>query len=258
MGDSKEKPAEIDPFSHFVKGLLETYSALNSETIDILTDDTGLPVFKTAFTSETVSRLDNYEQLEFIGDTIMNDVVALFIFNKYPKYVVAWLTLIKHSVISSLGLSKLAEFLGFWDNKGSFIQYNGNKEAKKEQLLEDVLEAFVGALRQIVDSKATVLCGEDPPFGLGTVITQKFIFSALAAMEKSNPDFISDSWVKVKDPKTRIKELMTKYKLGSISKNLTTQTFNNRWVSTLILYHPIPTIKTKTFTATSFSSKRDA
>ena len=66
----------------------------------------------------------------------MNDAVALFIFNKYPKYVVAWLTLIKHSVISSLGLSKLAEFLGFWDNKGRFIQYNGNKEAKKGQLLE--------------------------------------------------------------------------------------------------------------------------
>ena len=47
----------------------------------------------------------------------------------------------------------------------------------------------------------------------------------LEEMEKKTPDFVSDSWEKVKDPKTRIKELMTKYRLGSISNELK---INNR------------------------------
>ena len=68
----------------------------------------------------------------------MNDAGALFILNKYPKYTVEWLTYIKHSVISSLGLSKVAIFLGFWGGNGDFIKYKGNKEYAKDKLLEDV------------------------------------------------------------------------------------------------------------------------
>ena len=176
-----------------------------------------------------MSSFDNYEQLEFIGDTVMNDAVALFIFNKYENYTVEWLTYIKHSIISSLGLSKVADFLGFW----SHIQYDKvGKDNEKEKLLEDVLEAFVGALRQVVESKASVLCDKNPPFGLGILITHKFIYSVLGEMEKKNPDFISDSWEKVKDPKTRIKQMMTKYGFGPIEQKLKTQYYSSKgWTS---------------------------
>ena len=101
-------------FQDFVKGLLKGHSGLNAETVNILTDKTGLPVFIRSFTSKTASPFDNYEQLEFIGDTIMNDAVALFIFNKYKNYTVEWLSYIKNSILSSLGLSKVADNLGFW------------------------------------------------------------------------------------------------------------------------------------------------
>ena len=87
MSEQEQKISKID-FPDFVKGLLKDHSGLNTETIDILTDETGLPVFKRAFTSKMVSPFDNYEQLEFIGDTIMNDAVALFIFNKYDMIIV--------------------------------------------------------------------------------------------------------------------------------------------------------------------------
>ncbi len=259
---SEEKIPPPSSRQTFVEKLLKTYSGLNDETVALLTDGTGFPLFKMAFVSETVSPDANYEQLEFIGDTLMNDSVALFILNKFPTYTVSWLTYIKHSVISSRGLSQLAEFLGFWENEGSFIEYQGDKEHAKKKLLEDVLEAFVGTLRQIVDSKATVLCGENPPFGLGTVIAQKFIFSALEAMVKAHPHFISDSWERVKDPKTRIKELMTKYRLGKISKNLSTRETREmgqiKWIATLFLCQSGTAIRWHTFRGTSSSSKQDA
>ena len=247
MSEHKEKPI---PFREYVRGVLKEHCGLNTETVDILTDKKGVSVFITAFTNKTASHLNNYEQLEFIGSSIMNDSISLFILNKYPKYTVEWL----HRIISSLELSKIGDFLGFWP----YIQYKGNKYHVKEKLLEDVLKSFVGALRQIVESKAPVLCGDNPPFGFGTFITHKFIFSVLEEMENKTPDFVSDSWEKVKDPKTRIKELMTKYGLGSISNELKTQEFSNKWESTLKLHNPTPNIRMKTLTSTSFSSKIDA
>ena len=252
MSEQEQKISKID-FPDFVKGLLKDHSGLNTETIDILTDETGLPVFKRAFTSKMVSPFDNYEQLEFIGDTIMNDAVALFIFNKYENYTVEWLTYIKHSIISSLGLSKMADFLGFW----AYISKNIRQD--RDKLLEDVLEAFVGALRQVVESKASVLCGENPPFGLGTLITHQFIWSVLEEMEKKNPDFISDSWEKVKDPKTRVIQIMAQYKLGSDEQKFKTSLLNNkRWVSTLSFSNiQYPTLS-KVLTSKPSVSKRDA
>jgi len=237
MGDLETKIPDDDKFRDFVTDLLKNHSGLNDETIDILTDPTGLPLFQKAFTSKTFSTLNNYEQLEFIGDTIVNDAVSLFIFNKYPDYTVEWLTYIKHSIISSLGLSTVATELNFW----SHIRYKlEGKLNEKEKLLEDVLEAFVGALRQVIDSKASELCGGDPPFGLGTLLTHKFIFSVLEKMVERDPDFVSDSWEKVKDPKTRIKQMMSKHGFGDIKQHLTTQFYTGRgWEAKLYLKNKI-------------------
>ncbi len=233
MGDLETKTSDDDKFRNFVKDLLKKHSGLNDETVDILTDAAGLPLFQQAFTSKTFSPLNNYEQLEFIGDTLVNDAVSLFIFNKYPGFTVEWLTLIKHSIISSLGLSTVANELNFWPH----IRYKlERKYNEKEQLLEDVLEAFIGALRQVIDSKASEVCGADPPFGLGTLLTQKFIFSVLEKMVTENPNFISDSWGKVKDPKTRIKELMSKHGFGHIHEHLTSLIKPGRgWESVLYI-----------------------
>ena len=237
MGDLETKTPNDDKFRDFVKDLLKNHSGLNDETIDILTDPTGLDLFQKAFTSKTFSPLNNYEQLEFIGDTIINDAVSLFLFNKYPDYTVEWLTYIKHSIISSLGLSTVATELNFW----SHIRYKlEGKVNEKEKLLEDVLEAFVGALRQVIDSKASELCGGDPPFGLGTLLTHKFIFSVLEKMVERDPDFVSDSWEKVKDPKTRIKQMMSKHGFGDIKQHLTTQYHTGRgWEAKLCLKNKI-------------------
>ena len=79
MSGLETKTPDADKFRHFVKGLLEKHSGLNGDTIDILTDPTGLTMFQKAFTSKTFSSLINYEQLEFIGDTLINDAVSLFI-----------------------------------------------------------------------------------------------------------------------------------------------------------------------------------
>ena len=87
MADLETKTSDDDTFRDFVKNLLKRHSGLNDESIAILTDATGLPTFQKSFTSKTFSPLDNYERLEFIGDTIVNDAVSLFIFNKYDMNI---------------------------------------------------------------------------------------------------------------------------------------------------------------------------
>ena len=65
MSEHEMKTLDINEFRDFVKVLLKNHSGLNDESIDILTDKTGLPLFVKAFTSKTVSLVNNYEQLEF-------------------------------------------------------------------------------------------------------------------------------------------------------------------------------------------------
>ena len=95
---------------------------------------------------ERFPQLDTYERLEFVGDSIINFVVARFLFDRYPDKREGWLTRIRTKLVSGQCLCVFAQKLRLQD----YIVMNsmGMREGwnSNERILEDCFEALVGAL----------------------------------------------------------------------------------------------------------------
>jgi len=83
------------------------------------------------------------ERLEFLGDAILEFVVSLYLFKKYPKFNEGELTLIRASLINRDRLAELAEKFSLNDLvlRGRNINERGLKT-----VLSDAFEALVGAI----------------------------------------------------------------------------------------------------------------
>lgn len=86
----------------------------------------------------------DYERIEFIGDGVLDLVVADLIFNKYPNMKQGEMTKLRAALVCSSSLSKYAEKYEFSTAiriGGSTIKSGG----PNQKILEDVFEAFIGA-----------------------------------------------------------------------------------------------------------------
>lgn len=86
----------------------------------------------------------DYERIEFIGDGVLDLVVADLIFNKYPNMKQGEMTKLRAALVCSSSLSKYAEKYEFATAiriGGSTIKSGG----PNQKILEDVFEAFIGA-----------------------------------------------------------------------------------------------------------------
>ena len=107
--------------------------------------------FHTAFVHKSALRdlppgSSSYERLEFLGDSILNAVVAVYLCDKYPDKQEGYLTKCRNRLISGATLSYFASSLGLerfilMNEKAMDSGWNTNP-----RLLEDVFEALVGAL----------------------------------------------------------------------------------------------------------------
>ena len=88
---------------------------------------------------------NHYERLEFMGDAVLQVVSAEFLYNLYPDKPEGTLTKIRSKLVRTESLAKLGRELGIPD-----MMYLGNGEekdrGKKDALIEDCVEAFIGAL----------------------------------------------------------------------------------------------------------------
>jgi ribonuclease-3 len=94
----------------------------------------------------SMSWVDTYERLEFMGDAVINMVVARFLYDKYPNEREGWLTRIRTKLVSGKCLCVFAQKLGLQEyilmNRKALSQgWNHNP-----RILEDCFEALVGAL----------------------------------------------------------------------------------------------------------------
>ena len=195
-------------FKIFILSLLRRLD-LNQQSLDAFTDEESMIEFSRAFTHKTWSKSFNYERYEFLGDTIINDTVAHYISVTFPHIQnVAWMTRIKHTLISKKYLAGLAhkakflEFIRYGDELKPILACSyekANASLNKEYLsiLEDVFEAFIGALRNIVD-KQTV-------DGIGGVIARNMVHTFL------DKKTISVNYDDIFDPKSRLKEIYDKF-----------------------------------------------
>lgn len=94
---------------------------------------------------EEVRRLQN-ESLEFVGDSVLGLAVAEQLYIRNPESSEGDLTLMKHHLVSTATLCKLAKNLDL----GKYIRVGRGEEKtggrRKQALLADTLEAVIGAI----------------------------------------------------------------------------------------------------------------
>lgn len=207
---------QITPgFKSFIISILGR-AQLSRNTIDALTDEDSMIVFRKAFTHISYDKEFNYEFLEFRGDVVVNLAIVQYIRTRFPKIIsVKWLTKLKHNLASKTALADLAslghflEHLHYGKDLTDIIKrgrYHENVEYLS--LMEDTFEALAGAIVQIVDQKYH--------HGVGFAVAFTIISTFFDQKE------ISLSWNSVFDTKSRLKEIYDQ--LGwNIEQNISTR-----------------------------------
>lgn len=105
-------------------------------------------LYKLAFRHRSASiemiggnRISN-ERLEFLGDAILDAVVADYMFKKFPLRDEGFLTEMRSKVVSRNQLNKLSVKLGL----NSFISASNEQQSNWRSINGDAFEAFIGAL----------------------------------------------------------------------------------------------------------------
>ncbi|MDR0898910.1 MAG: ribonuclease III [Lactobacillaceae bacterium] len=88
----------------------------------------------------------DYQRLEFLGDSVMQLMVADFLYKSFPEWDEGQLTEARISMVQSKSFSHFARMAHFQD----FILLNETTKKQKfnerDNLLEDIFEAFIAAL----------------------------------------------------------------------------------------------------------------
>ena len=94
---------------------------------------------------EKIREAEN-ESMEFLGDSVLGLIIAEQLFSVHPKDSEGELTLMKHHLVSTTTLAKIAERLEL----GEYIRVGRGEEKtggrKKQALLANTLEAIIGAV----------------------------------------------------------------------------------------------------------------
>ena len=98
----------------------------------------------------------SYERLEFLGDSILRHAIGKYLYNRYPTQDEGFLTTNRSKIENTNGLSKLSIRLGF--HKYIIIDRHIEKSNGRitfPKIVEDVFEAFIGALNLEVSDDRT-------------------------------------------------------------------------------------------------------
>ena len=85
---------------------------------------------------------DSNERLEFLGDSVLNMVIADFLFRKFPYKDEGFLTKMRSKIVSREHLNQLAVKLGL--NK--FLLQNSDPSLRFSSMNGDAFEALIGAI----------------------------------------------------------------------------------------------------------------
>lgn len=149
-------------------------------------------LFKEALTHRSASPVNN-ERLEFLGDSILNFVIAAELYDRYPDSPEGDLSRLRASLVKKEGLVKIANDLSLGDylSLGSGEMKSGGH--RRDSIQADAVEAIFGAV--YLDS--------------GFDACQKIILSLYQHQLDHAPDPAT-----LKDPKTRLQELLQGRKLA--------------------------------------------
>jgi len=110
----------------------------------------NLNLYRLAFTHSSVRKESdtgfrrNNERLEFLGDAVLDLIVAEILFKKYPFKDEGFLTEMRSKLVNATSLDQLARKLGIHDLLVS-ISGNPRGQSPSKNMNADALEAFIGA-----------------------------------------------------------------------------------------------------------------
>lgn len=106
----------------------------------------NLDLFYQAVTHRSISFQSNKdvsnERLEFLGDAILDAIIAEFLFNKFPDEDEGYLTKVKSKVVSRKTLSEIGEELEL----RTILRYNKGRSINLTSLEGNAFEAIIGAI----------------------------------------------------------------------------------------------------------------
>ena len=105
-----------------------------------------LSIFRLAFhhkssSPDKDSPLHSNERLEYLGDSILNTIVAEYLFKKYPNGTEGFLTKMRSKIVKRSTLNQIAEDMGL-----DVILREYNDTHLSESMKGNALEALVGAI----------------------------------------------------------------------------------------------------------------
>ena len=140
----------------FLYDLLIKAEIIETHEKNVFFDDKNLKIWADAFTHETYSTTDNYEDLEYVGDAILKAVFPTYLRKLFPKLNRAKYTEINISYMSKMQQGLLSRKLGL----GQYIRV-ANEISANLNLESDVFESFFGALFEVsnnVDNGSGYTC----------------------------------------------------------------------------------------------------
>lgn len=159
-------------------------------------------LYKTAFTHRSVNRKNkeggyiNFERLEFLGDSIIDTIVAHFLYSELNQDNEGELTKMKSKIVSREKLNFIGKELKLLDH----LYCTGSKDNFGDDIYGNILEALVGAV--FID-KGYERCKKivfkiilDPYISLNEVkneiISYKSVLIEWGQKEKQNIQFITE------------------------------------------------------------------
>lgn len=142
-----------EDFRHLIHSTLQKGKMI-PKYIEMLMDERGMRTFDEAFTAASKSVCKNYEMLEQLGDVLANAAIKWYMTRRFPMIrcpegvETGARLLIKYGAKQSF--STIAERLGFWPFISSSVD---QRNRNKKKLLEDVFEAFLGAVAEITEER---------------------------------------------------------------------------------------------------------
>lgn len=103
----------------------------------------NLALLESALTHASIanSRLESNERLEFLGDSILGQVVCRYLYDTYPDYLEGELTKIKSTVVSGKTCAKVSEEIGLDE-----CLFLGNGISSRAKLPTSVMAAVFESL----------------------------------------------------------------------------------------------------------------
>jgi len=105
-------------------------------------------VLRFLSTSNEEALKTSYERYEFLGDSVLNLIIATYIFERYPDKEEGYLTRIRTKLVNGKTLAYLAKQIKL----DEFLIISQNVEGiggrKNDRILEDIFEAFLCSLHK--------------------------------------------------------------------------------------------------------------